>query len=164
MWHSLLAQERALRSQLPKTTAVLLSSRGGNCHIARAVYDRLRLLAEDTKLIIIATGPCMSAAVSPIWMAVPKQQRYITKSSVVAIHQTQDDKTVALGGAFSGRETRIGELGSHLAWEKRDLDWILRLIADQTGQSLKIITATAHNASFMDAAEAQAFGFAGKIL
>jgi ATP-dependent Clp protease protease subunit len=163
-WEEFLSQERVVREKALSEILILLSSKGGDCYYARAIYDRICLLAKSVKVNIVVSGPCMSSAVSPIWMAVAKDQRFVTPSAVIVVHQTQSHKDVPMLGAYSSRKTRFHEIESHLVWEERDFNWMMELIASQTNHSLEEIKQAVENAKFFDAKEAIAFGWASRII
>lgn len=99
---------------------IYLNSVGGFIYQGLVIYDMFKILNEHVKTNIIASGTCMSMAIT-ILLALPYEQRKCTKNTTFLIHQ-------ASGGSFG----KIADIEDYSKEIKRQNDIIFNIIIENT--------------------------------
>lgn len=134
-----------------KPITVLLNSPGGEVTAGFAIYDTLRFIESEVK--IVCTGLCASIA-TIILTAVPKANRLTMPHCEFLIHQP-------LSQGITGRISDIEIASKELAKTKEKL---LSILAKETGQTLSQITKDCDRDYWMTANQALEYGLVSKII
>lgn len=130
---------------------VLLNSPGGEVTAGFAIYDALRFVQSDIK--IICTGLCASIA-TIILTAVPKKNRLSLPNCEFLIHQP-------LSQGITGRISDIEIASKELAKTKEKL---LSILSKETGKSLEQVARDCDRDYWMTATHAQEYGLIDRII
>jgi ATP-dependent Clp protease protease subunit len=130
---------------------VLLNSPGGEVTAGFAIYDAIRFIHPEVK--IVCTGLCASIA-TIILTAVPKKNRLSLPNCEYLIHQP-------LTQGITGRISDIEIASKELAKTKHKL---LTILAKETGKSLDQITRDCDRDYWMTASHAQEYGLIDRII
>jgi len=142
---------------------IFLTSSGGPNDSARGLCERIRLLGKLSDLTIVGIGSVMSNGVNML-LTVSRDKRYITRDTVVMIHQTRGQYDVHLPGPFSANTEIINELNTNHKHCKADYVLMCRKIASATGQDLSKIKSLVRTGHYMYGQEAVDQGFACALL
>jgi ATP-dependent Clp protease protease subunit len=129
---------------------VIVTSQGGHVDSGYAIYDVLRYI--ESPVITIAAGQVANIAV-PILMGAEKKRRYSLPNTRFLLHQPS-------GGA-GGQASDIRIAAEEILKLK---DRLNRLIAEETGKSLELVTEDCDRNFWMSAEEALEYGIIGKIV
>lgn len=127
-----------------------INSPGGSVTAGFAIIDAIRLCKHDVATICVGLAASMGAA---ILSCGAKGKRYASPLSEIMIHQP-------LGGA-QGQASDIELVARHIARTKNKLSQIL---AENTGQSIEVISRDCDRDYYMDAEEASRYGIIDHIL
>lgn len=130
---------------------VLMNSPGGEVTAGFAIYDAIRFIQPEVK--IICTGLCASIA-TIILTAVAKKNRLSTPNCEFLIHQP-------LSQGITGRISDIEIASKELAKTKEKL---LSILAKETGKSLAQIAKDCDRDYWMTAPHAQEYGLIDRII
>lgn len=130
---------------------ILLNSPGGEVTAGFAIYDAIRFIRSEVK--IICTGLCASIA-TIILTAVPKKNRLSLPHCEFLIHQP-------LSQGITGRISDIEIASKELTKTKEKL---LSLLARETGKSLDQIAKDCDRDYWMDAVHAKEYGLIDRII
>ena len=145
------AQMLYLEGQDPKKDISLyINSPGGSVTAGFAIYDTMQYIKCDVSTICMGIAASMGAF---LLAAGEKGKRFALPNSEIMIHQPS-------GGA-KGQATDIQIHAEHIIRTKKKLNEIL---AERTGQPLKVIEADTDRDNFMYAEDAVAYGLVDKVI
>ena len=145
------AQLLFLESEDPdKDINIYINSPGGSISAGMAIYDTMNYIRPDICTICIGMAASMGAF---LLSSGTKGKRYVLPNAEVMIHQP-------LGGA-QGQATEIQIAAEHILKLKDKLN---RILAKNTGQTLKKIIQDTDRDNFLDAKEAVEYGLVDKIV
>lgn len=130
---------------------VLLNSPGGEVTAGFAIYDAIRFIQPEVK--IICTGLCASIA-TIILTAVPKKNRLSLPNCEFLIHQP-------LSQGITGRISDIEIASKELAKTKEKL---LSILSKETGKSMDQIARDCDRDYWMTASHAKEYGLIDRIV
>ena len=145
------AQLLFLESEDPdKDINIYINSPGGSISAGMAIYDTMNYIKPDICTICVGMAASMGAF---LLSSGTKGKRYVLPNAEVMIHQP-------LGGA-QGQATEIQIAAEHIIKIK---DRLNRILAKNTGQTLKKIVQDTDRDNFLDAKEAVEYGLVDKIV
>ena len=145
------AQMLYLEAQDPdKDVYFYINSPGGSISAGMAIYDTMNYIKCDVCTICIGMAASMGAF---LLSSGKKGKRYALPNSEIMIHQP-------LGG-MQGQATDIKIHADHILKIKDKLN---RILAEQTGKSLKTIEKDTERDNFMSANEALEYGLIDKVI
>ena len=127
-----------------------INSPGGSITSGMAIYDTMNYIKSDVATICVGMAASMAAF---LLSSGTKNKRYSLSNSEIMIHQP-------LGGA-SGQATEIKIAATRILKLKDKLN---KILANNTGNDIKIIEKDTERDNFMDADEALKYGIIDKIL
>jgi len=133
-----------------KDIHLYINSPGGSVTSGMAIYDTMNYIKPDVSTICIGIAASMGAL---LLTSGEKGKRFVLPNSEVMIHQP-------LGGA-QGQASDIAIVAEHILKTKDKLN---RILADNTGQSLKKIEKDTDRDNFLSAEEAVKYGLVDKIV
>ena len=145
------AQLLYLEGQDPtKDISLYINSPGGSVTAGMSIYDTMQYIKCDVSTICMGMAASMGAF---LLAAGAKGKRMALPNSDIMIHQPS-------GGA-QGQATDILIHANHIARTKKKLNEIL---AERTGQPLKVIERDTERDNFMSAQEAADYGLVDKVI
>ncbi len=145
------AQLLYLEAQDPdKDIYLYINSPGGSISAGMAIYDTMNYIKCDVSTICIGMAASMGAF---LLSSGTKGKRFALPNAEVMIHQP-------LGG-MQGQASDIKIHADHIIRIREKLN---KLLAEQTGKSLKTITQDTERDNFMTADEACAYGLVDKVI
>jgi ATP-dependent Clp protease protease subunit len=138
-----------LESLSDEPITVLIDSPGGDADAGFAMYDMIRFVKPEVRLV--GMGLVASAA-ALVLLAVPKERRLGLPNSHYLIHQP-----------LSGIRGVATEIEIHARELDKTKDRINKVIAEATGQSLERVKKDTDRDFWMNAEEAAAYGLISKI-
>ena len=145
------AQLLHLEAQDPdKDIHLYINSPGGSVTAGMAIYDTMNFIKCDVSTICIGMAASMGAF---LLSSGAKGKRFALPSSTIMIHQP-------LGGA-QGQASDIKIHAEHIL---KTRDTLNRILAENTGKSLDIISHDTDRDNFMTAQEALEYGLIDKVL
>lgn len=148
--NSVVAQLLYLDSLNNEDISIYINSPGGSVTDGMAIYDTINFIKSDVSTI--GMGLCASMAAF-LLSSGTKGKRFILPSAEVMIHQP-------LGGV-KGQATEIKIAAEHILKTKEKLN---KILANNTGKSLKIIEQDTERDNFMNSKEALNYGIIDKII
>lgn len=148
--NSVIAQLLYLDSLNHEDISLYINSPGGSITSGMAIYDTMEFVRSDISTICI--GMCASMAAFLLSCG-EKGKRYILPNAEVMIHQP-------LGGA-QGQATEIKIAAERILKLKDKLN---KILANNTGNDLKVIEDDTERDHFMDSNEALNYGIVDKII
>lgn len=146
-----IAQLLFLQSENPKKDISLyVNSPGGSVTAGLAIVDAMNHIKNDISTVCVGIAASMGAV---ILSAGKKGKRYALTNSEVMIHQP-------LGG-IEGQASDIEITAKHIIKTKEKLN---KILAENTGQTLKKIEEDGDRDFFMSADEAKKYGIIDKVL
>lgn len=142
---------------------VTLTSGGGSVGYARAIYEELSLLQEETELILMARGICLSAAVT-MAMAVPQAKRLATPNTKFLIHEGSRSAIPAVNGPLSARQIQIANILTDLEDDREEGSWVTQVIAEGCQQPYRKVEKKARKGLWLTGKEAVRFGLVSNLL
>jgi len=139
-----------LDSQNHEDISIYINSPGGSVTAGMAIYDTMNFIKSDVSTICVGMSASMAAF---LLSSGTKGKRYALPNSEVMIHQP-------LGGA-SGQATEIKIVAEQILKTK---DKINKLLAKNTGQSVKKVENDTERDYYLDASEALEYGIVDKII
>ena len=127
-----------------------INSPGGSVTAGMAIYDTMQYIKCDVSTICMGLAASMGAF---LLSSGTKGKRYCLPNAEVMIHQP-------LGGV-QGQATEIEIAAQHILRTKQKLN---RILAENTGKELEIITADTERDNWLTAEEACAYGLVDKVL
>lgn len=121
------------RSQEEGTILVMLTSHGGNVAVGHAIAERLHLASSLMPTTIVGATYASSSAVQ-IFLALPPEHRYVTKSFELMIHPYRRGIRHLDGMvAFDEFERRLEEESQHLLHARAFENRVFNTILGETG-------------------------------
>ena len=145
------AQLLFLESEDPdKDINIYINSPGGVITAGMAIYDTMNYIKPDVCTICVGMAASMAAF---LLSSGTKGKRYVLPNAEVMIHQP-------LGGT-KGQAEDIKIAADHIVKIRERLN---RILAKNTGQTLKKIAQDTDRDNYLDAEQAVAYGLADKIV
>ena len=145
------AQLLYLEAQDPdKDIHLYINSPGGSVTAGMAIYDTMNFIKCDVSTICIGMAASMGAF---LLSAGAKGKRFALPNSTIMIHQP-------LGGA-QGQASDIKIHAEHIL---KTRDTLNRILAENTGKSLEVISHDTDRDNFMTAKEALEYGLIDKVI
>ena len=145
------AQLLFLEAQDPeKDIQFYINSPGGSVTAGMAIYDTMQYIKPDVSTICIGMAASMGAF---LLSSGAKGKRYALPNSEIMIHQPS--------GGFRGQATDISIHAKNILRVKENLN---RILAENSGQPLDVVTAACERDNFMSAQEALEFGLIDKVI
>ena len=149
--NSVIAQLLFLDAQDPdKDIYLYINSPGGSVSAGLAIFDTMNFINADVQTIVIGMAASMGAF---LLAAGEKGKRYALPNAEVMIHQP-------LGGA-QGQATEIEIAAKH---NLKTRDTLNKILAERTGQTLKVIARDTDRDNYMSAEEAVKYGLVDAIM
>jgi ATP-dependent Clp protease protease subunit len=149
--NTVIAQLLFLDSQDPKKEIKLyIHSPGGSVTAGLAVFDTMQFVKSDVSTICIGIAASMAAT---LLCAGKKGRRFALPNSEIMLHQVM--------GGVEGQAVEIEISAKHILKVK---DRLNKILAKQTGQSLKQIEKDTDRDFFMSPEEAKAYGIVDEII
>ena len=149
--NSVIAQLLFLDAQDPdKDIYLYINSPGGSVSAGLAIFDTMNFINADVQTIVIGMAASMGAF---LLAAGEKGKRYALPNAEVMIHQP-------LGGA-QGQATEIEIAAKHIL---KTRDTLNKILAERTGQTLKVIARDTDRDNFMSAQDAVEYGLIDEVL
>ena len=149
--NSVIAQLLFLDAQDPdKDIYLYINSPGGSVSAGLAIFDTMNFINADVQTIVIGMAASMGAF---LLAAGEKGKRYALPNAEVMIHQP-------LGGA-QGQATEIEIAAKHIL---KTRDTLNKILAERTGQTLKVIARDTDRDNYMSAEEAVKYGLVDSII
>ena len=149
--NSVIAQLLFLDAQDPdKDIYLYINSPGGSVSSGLAIFDTMNFINADVQTIVIGMAASMGAF---LLAAGEKGKRYALPNAEVMIHQP-------LGGA-QGQATEIEIAAKHIL---KTRDTLNKILAERTGQTLKVIARDTDRDNYMSAEEAVKYGLVDAIM
>jgi len=149
--NTIIAQLLFLASQdKTKDIQLYINSPGGSVTAGLAIYDTMQYIKPDVSTICVGMAASMGAF---LLSSGQKGKRFALPNSEVMIHQV-------LGGA-QGQATDIKIHAERILQMKDQLN---KILAKNTGQTLKKVTQDTERDNFLTATEAKKYGIIDKII
>ena len=146
-----IAQLLFLEAEDPeKDIHLYINSPGGSVSAGLAIYDTMQYIKCDIETICIGMASSMG---SFLLAGGTKGKRLALPNSEIMIHQPS-------GGA-QGQATEIQIAAEHILKTRERLN---RILAENTGQPLEVISRETDRDNFMSAEEAKAFGLIDEVI
>lgn len=147
----IIAQLLFLENESPnKDITMYINSPGGHVTAGLAIYDTMQYIKSDVSTVCIGMAASMAAV---LLAGGTKGKRFTLPYSEVMIHQP-----------LGGTEGQASDIRIHADHIIRTKDRLNKLLANHTGQSLKIIEKDTDRDFFMDSNEALKYGIIDKII
>ncbi len=127
-----------------------INSPGGSVTAGMAIYDTMQYIKCDVSTICMGLAASMGAF---LLSSGTKGKRYCLPNAEVMIHQP-------LGGV-RGQATEIEIAAQHILRTKQKLN---RILAENTGKAIEVVTADTERDNWLTAEEACAYGLIDKVL
>ncbi len=145
------AQLLYLEAQDPdKEIQFYINSPGGSVTAGMAIYDTMQYIKADVSTICIGMAASMGAF---LLSAGTKGKRLALPNAEIMIHQPS--------GGFKGQATDISIHAQNILRIKDNLN---RILSENTGKPLDVVTAACERDNFMSAQEALEFGLIDKVI
>ena len=145
------AQLLYLEAQDPdKDIQMYINSPGGSVTAGMAIYDTMQYIKCDVSTICVGLAASMGAF---LLSAGAKGKRIALPNAEIMIHQPS-----------AGTQGQITDMAIHLKRLETIKDRMNRIMAENTGNSLEVVTAACERDNFMSAEEANAFGLIDRVL
>ena len=148
--NSVVAQLLYLDSISHDDISIYINSPGGSVSSGLAIYDTMNFVKSDVSTICVGMAASMGAF---LLSSGKKGKRFALPNSEIMIHQP-------LGGA-QGQATEIKIVCEHILNLKNKLN---RILAKNTGKSLKIIEKDTDRDNYMSSLDAVNYGLIDKII
>ena len=149
--NSVIAQLLFLDAQDPdKDIYLYINSPGGSVSAGLAIFDTMNFINADVQTIVIGMAASMGAF---LLAAGEKGKRYALPNAEVMIHQP-------LGGT-QGQATEIEIAAKHIL---KTRDTLNKILAERTGQTLKVIARDTDRDNYMSAEETVKYGLVDAIM
>jgi len=133
-----------------KDIYLYINSPGGSVTAGLAIYDTMNFIKSDVQTIVLGMAASMGSFLAT---AGEKGKRYALPNAEILIHQP-------LGGA-QGQATEIEIAARHILKTREKLNAIL---AERTGQTIKVIEKDTDRDNYMSAQEAKEYGLIDQIM
>ena len=147
----IVAQLLYLEAQDPdKDIQFYINSPGGSVTDGFAIYDTMQYIKCDVSTICVGLAASMGAF---LLSAGAKGKRLALPNSEIMIHQPS--------GGFQGQATDISIHAQNILRIKENLN---RILAENSGQPIDVVTAACERDNYMSAEEALSFGLIDKVI
>ena len=145
------AQLLYLEAQDPdKDIQFYINSPGGSVTAGMAIYDTMQYIKCDVATICVGLAASMGAF---LLSAGTKGKRMALPNAEIMIHQPS-----------AGTQGQITDMAIHLKRLETIKSRINQIMAENTGNSIDVVTAACERDNFMSAEEAKAFGLIDRVL
>ncbi len=145
------AQLLYLESQDPdKEIQLYINSPGGSVTAGMAIYDTMQYVKCDVSTICIGMAASMGAF---LLSSGAKGKRIALPNAEIMIHQPS-----------AGTQGQVTDMAIHLKRLEIIKTKINRILADNTGKPIEVVTADCERDNFMSAEEAREYGLIDKVI
>ena len=145
------AQLLYLEAQDPdKDIQLYINSPGGSITAGMAIYDTMQYVKCDVATIAVGMAASMGAF---LLSAGTKGKRMAPPNAEIMIHQPS-----------AGTQGQVTDMAIHLKRFQTIKDRMNRILAENCGQSIEVVTTACERDNFMTAEEAKAFGLIDRVL
>ena len=145
------AQLLYLEAQDPdKDIQFYINSPGGSVTAGMAIYDTMRYIKCDVATICVGMAASMGAF---LLSAGTKGKRIALPNAEIMIHQPS-----------AGTQGQITDMAIHMKRLQTIKERMNRILAENTGNSVEVVTEACERDNFMSADEAKAFGLIDRVL
>ena len=145
------AQLLYLEAQDPdKDIQFYINSPGGSITAGMAIYDTMQYIKCDVATIAVGMAASMGAF---LLSAGTKGKRMALPNAEIMIHQPS-----------AGTQGQVTDMAIHLKRFQTIKDRMNRILADNCGQDIDVVTTACERDNFMTAEEAKAFGLIDRVL
>ena len=145
-----MAQLLYLEAQDPdKDISFFINSPGGSVTAGMAIYDTMNYIKCDVSTICIGMAASMGAF---LLSSGAKGKRYALPNAEIMIHQPS-----------AGTQGQITDMSIHLKRLQLVKDRMNRILSENTGKPIEIVTADTERDNFMSAQEALEYGLIDKV-
>ncbi len=145
------AQLLYLESQDPdKEIQLYINSPGGSVTAGMAIYDTMQYVKCDVSTICIGMAASMGAF---LLSSGAKGKRIALPNAEIMIHQPS-----------AGTQGQVTDMAIHLKRLEIIKKKINRILADNTGKPIEVVTADCERDNFMSAEEAKEYGLIDKVI
>ena len=147
----IVAQLLYLEAQDPdKDIQFYINSPGGSVTAGMAIYDTMKYIKCDVATICVGMAASMGAF---LLSAGTKGKRLALPNAEIMIHQPS-----------AGTQGQITDMAIHLKRLEAIKTRMNQIMAENTGNSIEVVTAACERDNFMTAEEAKAFGLIDRVL
>ena len=147
----IVAQLLYLEAQDPdKDIQFYINSPGGSVTAGMAIYDTMKYIKCDVATICVGMAASMGAF---LLAAGTKGKRMALPNAEIMIHQPS-----------AGTQGQITDMAIHLKRLQIIKERMNKILADNTGNSIEVVTDACERDNFLSAEEAQAFGLIDRVL
>ena len=147
----IVAQLLYLEAQDPdKDIQFYINSPGGSVTAGMAIYDTMKYIKCDVATICVGMAASMGAF---LLAAGTKGKRMALPNAEIMIHQPS-----------AGTQGQITDMAIHLKRLQIIKERMNKILAENTGNSIEVVTDACERDNFMSAEEAQAFGLIDRVL
>ncbi len=133
-----------------KDIHLYINSPGGSVTAGMAIYDTMHYIKCDVSTICIGMAASMGAF---LLAGGTKGKRMALPNAEIMIHQPS--------GGSQGQATEIEIAAKHILATKEKLN---KILADNTGKDLEVVTADTERDNWMSAEEAKTYGLVDKVI
>jgi len=133
-----------------KDINLYINSPGGSVTAGLAIYDTMNYIKSDVSTICVGMAASMGAL---LLSSGAKGKRFALPNAEIMIHQP-------LGGARG----QASDVRIHAEWLARTKDNLNRILAENTGQTLRTIEKDTDRDNFMSASDAKKYGLIDKVI
>lgn len=133
-----------------KDINLYINSPGGSVTAGMAIYDTMRYIKPDVSTICMGMAASMGAF---LLAGGEKGKRFALPNAEIMIHQP-------LGGVQGQAE----DIRIHADWIVKTREKLNRILSENTGQSLDVISADTDRDNFMSAEEAREYGLIDMVI
>ena len=145
------AQMLYLEGQDPdKDIQLYINSPGGSVTAGMAIYDTMQYIKCDVSTICIGMAASMGAF---LLSSGAKGKRFALPNAEIMIHQPS-----------AGTQGQITDMAIHLKRLEVIKKRMNRILADNTGKAVEVVTADCERDNFMSAEEAAEYGLIDKVI
>ena len=147
----IVAQLLYLEAQDPdKDIQFYINSPGGSVTAGMAIYDTMQYVKCDVSTICIGMAASMGAF---LLSSGAKGKRYALPNAEIMIHQPS-----------AGTQGQITDMSLHLKRLETIKERLNKILAENTGKDVAMVTADCERDNFMSAEEALAYGLIDKVI
>ena len=147
----IVAQMLYLEAQDPdKDIQFYINSPGGSVTAGMAIYDTMRYIKCDVATICVGMAASMGAF---LLAAGTKGKRMALPNAEIMIHQPS-----------AGTQGQITDMAIHMQRLQTIKDRMNRILAENTGKPLDVVTEACERDNFMTSQEAMEFGLVDRVL
>ncbi len=149
--NTIIAQLLFLESENPKKDITLyIQSPGGHVTAGLAIYDTMQHIQPDVSTVCVGMAASMGAV---LLAGGAKGKRFCLPNAEVMIHQP-----------LGGTEGQASDIFIHATHIIKTKDRLNNILAQHTGQPLKVIEKDTDRDNFMSADEAMKYGLVDKVI